>query len=341
MRHIRNLPQPLLAWTVAALALLGLWGPMPPAWGHPSDAPAHATTQPTTPSRPSRWGASYFPNLPLVTHDGTPVRFYDDLLKGKIVLINFFYTACQDACPLETARLVQVQKLLGSRVGRDIFMYSISIDPDHDTPAVLAQYRDRFQAGPGWVFLTGQRADIDQLRTKLGVTPEAPAAKATHNLSLILGNEATGRWMKRSPMENPQFIAVQLGQWLSNWQGTQAGKQYAEAPRLAPLSQGQYLFQTRCAACHTLGQGDGVGPDLAGVTQQRERGWLERWLTAPDKMLAEGDPLALALFAQYKQVPMPNLHLSESDVAALLAYLEMYPARPLAPAQPSPPMARD
>jgi protein SCO1/2 len=75
-----------------------------------------------------------------------------------------------------------------------------------------------------------------------------------------------------------------------------------------------------------------VGPDLAGVTQQRERAWLERWLAAPDKVLAEGDPLALALLARYKNIPMPNLHLSEQDVAALLAYLEMYPARPLNPA---------
>jgi protein SCO1/2 len=210
-------------------------------------------------------------------------------------------------------------------------MYSISIDPEHDTPAVLKQYRDQFQVGPGWVFLTGQRADIDLLRTKLGLAAEEPQDMKNHNLSLIMGNEATGRWMKRSPLENPQFIAVQLGDWLSNWKERKALKNYAEAPRLAPLTQGQYLFQTRCASCHTIGQGDGVGPDLAGVTQQRERAWLERWLTEPDKMLAEGDPLALALFAQYKQVPMPNLHLSASDVAALLAYLEMHPGRPMAP----------
>src|SRR5256885_6799647 len=77
----------------------------------------------------NRWGADYFPNVLLTTQDGTAVRFYDDLLKGKAVAINLIYTSCTDECPLETARLVQVQRLLGERVGKDVFFYSISIDP--------------------------------------------------------------------------------------------------------------------------------------------------------------------------------------------------------------------
>src|SRR5258708_5456056 len=106
-------------------------------------------------------GADYFPNVPLTTQDGKVVRFYDDLIKGKIVAIDLIYTTCQYACPLETARLVQVQKLLGDRMGRDVFFYSITIDPDHDTPAVLKDYAEKFGAGPGWLFLTGTQADID------------------------------------------------------------------------------------------------------------------------------------------------------------------------------------
>src|SRR5260221_10368088 len=85
----------------------------------------------------TRWGADYFPNVPLTTQDGVRVRFYDDLIKGKIVAINLIYTTCKYACPLETARLSQVAKLLGDRMGRDVFFYSITIDPDHDTPEVL------------------------------------------------------------------------------------------------------------------------------------------------------------------------------------------------------------
>src|SRR5262245_16930837 len=75
-----------------------------------------------------RWGAQYFPNVPLTTQDGTAVHFYDDLLRGKAVVINLIYTHCQHECPLETARLVQVQRLLDDRVGIDIFFYSISIE---------------------------------------------------------------------------------------------------------------------------------------------------------------------------------------------------------------------
>jgi protein SCO1 len=97
----------------------------------------------------AKWGAGYFPNVTLTTHDGDEVKFYDDLIKGKIVAINLIYTTCKYACPLETARLTQVAKLLGERMGRDIFFYSITIDPDHDTPAVLKAYAQKYQVGPG------------------------------------------------------------------------------------------------------------------------------------------------------------------------------------------------
>src|SRR5689334_10295388 len=81
----------------------------------------------------TRLGADYFPNVALITQDNKPVKFYDDLLKGKKVAIYLMYTTCKYACPLETARLAQVQRYLGDRVGKEIFFYSISIDPKHDT----------------------------------------------------------------------------------------------------------------------------------------------------------------------------------------------------------------
>jgi protein SCO1 len=99
--------------------------------------------------------SSHFPNVELITQDGKKVHFYDDLIKGKIVAIDLIYTTCQYSCPLETARLAQVQKKLGDRVGKDIFFYSISIDPDNDTPEVLRAYMKQFHVGPGWTFLTG------------------------------------------------------------------------------------------------------------------------------------------------------------------------------------------
>ena len=104
----------------------------------------------------SRWGANYFPNVVFTTQDGTKVKFYDDLLKGKIVAIDLIYTTCKYACPLETARMAQVARLLGDRMGRDVFFYSITIDPEHDTPKKLKEYAQRLDADrAGWLFLTG------------------------------------------------------------------------------------------------------------------------------------------------------------------------------------------
>ena len=116
-----------------------------------------------------RWGADYFPNVTLTTQDGARVRFYDDLVKGKIVAINLIYTTCKYACPLETARLAQVAKLLGDRMGRDVFFYSITIDPDHDTPQVLKEYAAKYQTGPGWTFLTGKKDEIEVISKKRGL----------------------------------------------------------------------------------------------------------------------------------------------------------------------------
>ena len=162
--------------------------------------------------------ASRFPNVTLTTQDGKEVRFYDDLIKGKIVAINLIYTSCKYACPLETARLAQVQKILADRVGRDIFFYSISIDPEYDTPAVLKEYSQRYKAGPGWLFLTGARADIDLLSKKLGLyTPPDKVNADGHRPYLLIGNDATSQWMRNSAMDNPGFLARTIGDWLNNW----------------------------------------------------------------------------------------------------------------------------
>lgn len=287
------------------------------------------------------WGASYFPNVPLVTQEGKVVRFFDDLIKDKVVAINFIYTACSDACPLETARLREVQQILGERVGRDVFFYSITIDPQHDTPAVLKHYAEKFKVGPGWLFLTGKASDITLLRKKLGLLDvngeEDKSDKLNdHNLSLIVGNQSTGRWQKASPFENPHILATLLGSWLHNWkQVTTPRNDYASAPKLRRISRGEELFRTRCASCHTIRAAENsrasrppVGPDLAGVTRLRDRSWLSRWLREPDRMLAEKDPLATALFAKYNSVAMPNLRLNDVEINALLNYLDEAGSQP-------------
>jgi protein SCO1 len=268
------------------------------------------------------WGASYFPNVPLTTQDGATVRLYDDLLKGKAVAINLVYTSCKDRCPLETARLVQVQRLLGDRVGKDIFFYSISIDPGRDTPEVLRAYAQKFGVGPGWLFLTGKDEDIKLVSKKLGLSrPREAASRDGHGPTLMIGDEPTGQWMRNSAVDNPRFLATTIGNFLG-WKSLRPARSYADAAEVPMPERVEYLFQSRCSACHTIGDGDRVGPDLQGVTHRRDRDWLTRYLTAPDRMLAAGDPVATALFERYGNVRMPNLGLAEPEVAALLSYLE-------------------
>jgi mono/diheme cytochrome c family protein len=220
-------------------------------------------------------------------------------------------------------------------MGKDVFFVSISIDPDNDTPEALRAYAAKFNVGPGWTFLTGRSKDIDLLRRKLGLymPPLVNGAPPTdHELSLIVGNQATGRWMKSSPYENPEVLATQLGSWLHNWkyEGRQQNPSYAEAPvRLPQFSRGEELFRTRCASCHNIGAPAGslaalraIGPDLAGVAHTRDRAWLVRWLREPERMLAEKDPLAMSLFIKYNRLAMPNMKLQEADVGALISYME-------------------
>ena len=271
----------------------------------------------------SRWGAGYFPNVTFTTQDGTRVRFYDDLLKGKIVAINLIYTTCQYSCPLETARMAQVQKLLGDRMGRDVFFYSITIDPEHDTPEVLKAYGERYHAGPGWLFLTGTPADIELVSRKLGLySAPNPANPDGHTPYLLVGNESTGQWMRNSAVDNPKFLASTIGDWLDSWRNMpkEPRKSYAEVARPS-FDRGQYTFTNHCAACHTIGGGEQIGPDLLDVTAHRERSWLTRFIVAPEKMNAAADPIATALRAKYKQVRMPNLDLNEQDAALLIDYI--------------------
>jgi protein SCO1 len=273
------------------------------------------------PALANRWGADYFPNVVLTTQDGREVRLYDDLLKGKSVAINVIYTSCKDECPLETARLVQLQKLMGERMGKDIVFYSITIDPKRDTPRVLKAYAEKFGVGPGWLFLTGKPEDIRLVTRKLGLSRNADTvSKDGHSASLMLGNEPTGQWMRNSAVDNPQFLADTM-QGFFGWRSTEPQKSYAEA-RPIEISKGQFIFDSRCGACHTIGQGERIGPDLLGVTSRRERAWLVRYVVAPDRLLAEKDPIAVALFDKYRGTRMPNVGLGPADVTDVVSYLE-------------------
>ena len=199
-------------------------------------AGAMSGTQAASADQP--WGRNYFPNVPLITQTGKTVHFYDDLLKGKSVAINVIYTRCKDRCPLETAKLAQVQRLLGNRMGTDIFFYSISIDPEWDTPAVLREYAEKFSAGPGWLFLTGKREDIAAVQKKIGLYSRTDAVNPDGHLpSLMIGNEPTGQWMLNSAVDNPRFLAITLTNFLIEWKNNQVvtGRSYESARPIAPI----------------------------------------------------------------------------------------------------------
>ena len=154
-------------------------------------------------------GAAWFTNVEVKTQDGRTLRFYDDVLKGKIVLINFFFTDCDAVCPLMTENLARVQELLGDRVGKDIFMVSISLEPEHDTPEVLAAYAKTYGVGPGWLFLTGKKTDIDLLRHRLGFVDSDPVEDADpeqHIGTVRITNEPMHRWAMSPALVNPTAL---------------------------------------------------------------------------------------------------------------------------------------
>jgi protein SCO1 len=155
----------------------------------------------------------YFPNLELTTHEGKKVRFYDDLVKDKIVIFNFMYAKCEGICMPITMNLVKVQKLLGDRVGRDIHMYSLTLKPEEDTPMKLAHYAHMHKVGPGWKFLTGKPEDLELLRRKLGYVdpdPEVDKVKSNHIGVIKYGNEPFERWGGCPAMSKPTWIVKTL-----------------------------------------------------------------------------------------------------------------------------------
>ncbi len=171
-----------------------------PAWPTAAEGAAMAR---------DRYRELHFPNVVLQTHEGKEVHFYDDLIKEKIVTLNFMYTSCGELCPLTTQRLVKLQKLLGDRVGRQIFMYSFTIDPQHDTPEVLREYMKVQGVKPGWTFLTGKPENLELLRKKLGFVdpdPRVDTDKTNHIGTVEYGNEPLTLWNGCPSLVRPEWM---------------------------------------------------------------------------------------------------------------------------------------
>ena len=165
-----------------------------------------ARAQKTEPNNTAPLSATekYFSNTELVTQDGKRVRFYEDVLKGKVIVINAFFSTCKGVCMPMNRNFKKVADLLGDKVGRDVFLVSITVDPQMDTPAALKEYANSLHAPEGWLFLTGSKTNVDFVLHKLG---QYVADKNDHTTVMIIGNERTGLWKKAFGMARADEVA--------------------------------------------------------------------------------------------------------------------------------------
>lgn len=147
--------------------------------------------QPATPGETP--AHKYFTDVELINQNGEKMRFYSDLLQGKVVIINSFFATCQGSCLPLNQNLAKVQEVLGDRLGKDVYIVSISVDPTVDTPPNLKAYAKKLQARPGWFFLTGPKENVDFALKKIGQFVDD---KQDHLNIFIIGNERTGLWKK-------------------------------------------------------------------------------------------------------------------------------------------------
>ncbi|HSN88416.1 MAG TPA: SCO family protein [Thermoanaerobaculia bacterium] len=144
------------------------------------------------------------PDVPVMDQDGNAVRFYSDLVKGKVVAVNFVFTTCTTICPPMGANFAKLQKVLGERVGKEVHLISVSVDPATDTPERMKAWGQKFGAGPGWTLVTGDRNDITRLLKALGVyTPDIN----DHSPLVLVGNDAQGQWTRAYGLASPAKVA--------------------------------------------------------------------------------------------------------------------------------------
>jgi protein SCO1 len=204
--------------------MLMLLGAAPPA-GAQAQLPGAGAKFQNISSR-ERIRQRHFPDLVLTTHEGRRVRLYEDLIKDKIVLLNFMYARCDGVCMPITMNLRRVQDLFGERMGRDIFIYSFTLKPQEDTADSLRRYAQTHRVKPGWTFLTGPADDMELLRRKLGYVdpdPEVDRDKANHLGLIKYGNEPLERWGGCPGMSKPAWIVRSIGwvDWPSDLKKTE------------------------------------------------------------------------------------------------------------------------
>jgi protein SCO1/2 len=161
----------------------------------------HQTTAAEASSKSSAAAKPSIPDVEVVDQNGRRSRFYTDLVKGKLVIINFIFTSCTYVCPMQGANFAKLQAALGERLGRDISLISVSTDPVVDTPERLKVWGERFGAKPGWTLVTGRKEEMDKLLQSLtGDT----ARRGEHSPFALLGDFEKGAWVRAYGLSEPE-----------------------------------------------------------------------------------------------------------------------------------------
>jgi protein SCO1/2 len=174
----------LLLGSARACAFQGRQQSQPAAQEHEHQLAAGENT----PSSPTKVA---IPDVVVLDQNNQKVHFYSDLVKGKIVAVNFMFTTCTTICSPMTANLARVQKKLLARGEKNVHFISVSVDPEGDTPDKLKSYAAMFHAQPGWTFVTGNRGQLEQVWRAFGVPM---GAKEDHTATVVIGNEPLHEW---------------------------------------------------------------------------------------------------------------------------------------------------
>ncbi|WP_460415287.1 SCO family protein [Pseudomonas sp. microsymbiont 2] len=185
-------------WILASVAL-----------AHEGHAPApRPAPQPMLSGGGTRDAQTWFTDTVLKDQDGRELRFYSDVLKDRVVMLNVIFTHCNDACPLITRKLREVREAMGPELAAQVTFVSVSSDPLNDTPEVLKAFaRKQGVDGPNWLFLTGDKASVDLVLGRLGQFLPSPEQ---HSTQLIAGDVAGKRWSKIRPDAPPAAIAQRM-----------------------------------------------------------------------------------------------------------------------------------
>lgn len=144
------------------------------------------------------------PDVEVFNEEGKRVRLYTDLVKNKVVLVNFFYTRCTLICEMQGVNLAKLRDKLGARLGKDVFLISVSMDPAKDTPQKLKYWARTFGVSPGWVLVSGDNAQMNRMLKIL--TGENPGPKEMHSSAVFIGNDRTGAWLSTDGLSEPEKL---------------------------------------------------------------------------------------------------------------------------------------